>query len=115
MTSLLQSGVNPNSGHRVRDMVMYIMYIHVCVHPYTCMPVCSSLVPRLSHCVHAIIDDLCTRKDKLWESLIHNTIVLREGVERPEISVGRVTEYCPRITHKCPRARSKGGATPLSC
>ena len=35
-----------------------------------------SLVPSLSHRKHAIIDDLCTRKDMLWESLVLNAIFL---------------------------------------
>ena len=47
-----------------------------------------SFVPRLSPRAHVIIDDLCTRKEKRGESLVRDAILLREGVERPEISVG---------------------------
>ena len=49
-------------------------------------------VPRLAH---AIIDDLRTHKEKREESRVRDAILLREGVERPKISAGRVTEYCP--------------------
>ena len=62
-------------------------------------------VPRLAH---AIIDDLCTRKEKREESLVRDAILLRKGVERPKISVGRVAEYCPTHYNNA-RARSKGG------
>ena len=32
-------------------------------------------------------------------SLVRHAILLHEEVERPEISVGRVTVYCPRTTN----------------
>ena len=35
----------------------------------------ASLVPRLSPCMHAIIDDLCTRKEKQGESLIRDAFL----------------------------------------
>ena len=41
-----------------------------------------SLVPSLSHRTHTMIDDLCTRKDTLWERPVHDAILLHEGVER---------------------------------